>query len=286
MSDTPKCPDCGLELCRVFNGAGSMLNDDQFASVRAGDWFCVKCKGKRSASGHRYFWNSELRVVESLLGAGDGTTTAAPLGDDEAAATNRAYGLPPDESPARDTVVELIVAQLCALGDLAHQACEATTLDLCDEEAIRDVVRFMTARDSGGRDGVFGEQRREFWEKLGRALCSAAPFPEGGESARLREIESKRILGEAKGFFAAAKTLGSAVSDALSFGDRAGGSFLIREEDADQMQSAHDRYSAIEMDFEASLEEVAALSSTEERPAIRDFRITAGDPASTEEPKS
>lgn len=80
------------------------------------------------------------------------------------------FGLPPDESPARDTVVELLTAELLAVGEIAEAACEATTLNLQSEQDMRGLMRFLTARDSGGRDGRFGERKRVFWERLGRAL--------------------------------------------------------------------------------------------------------------------
>lgn len=81
------------------------------------------------------------------------------------------FGLPPDESPARDAVVELLTAELVAIGAFADEAGETSVFDLRDESAIRGLARFMTSRDSRGRDGVFGERRRVFWEKLGRALA-------------------------------------------------------------------------------------------------------------------
>lgn len=83
------------------------------------------------------------------------------------------FGLPPDESPARDTVVELLTAELLAVGALAYEAGEATTFDLRDASAVRGIARYMTARDSAGRDGEFGERKRVFWEKLGRALAES-----------------------------------------------------------------------------------------------------------------
>ena len=57
----PDCPKCGEPLQRVEQAYPKMLNDDQFASVRAGDWFCLACKGDRGKSGYRYFWERELR---------------------------------------------------------------------------------------------------------------------------------------------------------------------------------------------------------------------------------
>ncbi len=57
----PRCPDCGRVLQRVRRPSGSMLNDDQFDAVRAGDWFCASCPSNgRSNTSNRYFWDREL----------------------------------------------------------------------------------------------------------------------------------------------------------------------------------------------------------------------------------
>jgi hypothetical protein len=110
---------------------------------------------------------------------GAGASAPAPRREDE-----EAHGLPPDESPARDTVCDLLVAELRAVGDVAYEAGEATTLDLRDEAALRGLVRYMTARDSGGRDGVFGERKRVFWQRLGRALRASTPTTEPTDARR------------------------------------------------------------------------------------------------------
>jgi hypothetical protein len=101
------------------------------------------------------------------------------------AASPASFGLPPDESPARNTVVELLTAELLVVGETAYHAGETTTFDLRDEKAIRGILRYLTARDSGGRDGVFGERKRVFWERLGRALSSTA----GGPQCRIGEAK-------------------------------------------------------------------------------------------------
>jgi hypothetical protein len=64
MTETePTCPECGKAL-RPVHYTGGYLNRDQWEAVRAGDWFCESCKGTRSGSGYRYFWNGELVTVE------------------------------------------------------------------------------------------------------------------------------------------------------------------------------------------------------------------------------
>jgi hypothetical protein len=66
-SDEPACPHCARPLQEV-RYEGGYLNEDQFDSIRAGDWFCEQCPGwpKR----YRYFWNRDLAplVTESAGG--------------------------------------------------------------------------------------------------------------------------------------------------------------------------------------------------------------------------
>lgn len=80
------CPICGGPLERVLNFRGSMLNDYRFDAVRAGDYYCERCKGTEAKSGFKYFWNRELTregrkqfpaLVESLK-------QGASLGEGEA----------------------------------------------------------------------------------------------------------------------------------------------------------------------------------------------------------
>lgn len=52
------CPKCSQPLQRVRQSADSMLNAEQFAAIRSGDWFC-DCGGP-DTDGYRYFWQSEL----------------------------------------------------------------------------------------------------------------------------------------------------------------------------------------------------------------------------------
>jgi hypothetical protein len=55
----PVCPVCKRPLAKVEQDPGSMLNEYQFASVRAGDYFCRHCTGSRGRTGYRYFWLKE-----------------------------------------------------------------------------------------------------------------------------------------------------------------------------------------------------------------------------------
>jgi hypothetical protein len=53
-----QCPTCNAPLHRVRND--SPLNDDQFAAIRAGDYFCKQCTSNQALSGYRYYWERDL----------------------------------------------------------------------------------------------------------------------------------------------------------------------------------------------------------------------------------
>ena len=57
------CPDCNRELLKVHKPFDSCLNEEQFQSVRAGDWYCPICKGSRGKTSCRYFWDRELKEI-------------------------------------------------------------------------------------------------------------------------------------------------------------------------------------------------------------------------------
>lgn len=54
-----KCPKCG-ELLYIVRESSGYLNEEQFDSIRAGDYYCKSCKGNRGKSGYRYYWENEL----------------------------------------------------------------------------------------------------------------------------------------------------------------------------------------------------------------------------------
>ncbi len=60
LLERPLCPECGGLLGKVVQSSDSLLNEDQWAAERAGDWVCKKCSGTRGKSGRRFFWNHEL----------------------------------------------------------------------------------------------------------------------------------------------------------------------------------------------------------------------------------
>jgi hypothetical protein len=55
-----ECPDCGNDLQRVRQSEPKMYNSYQFDAVKAGDYFCDKCKSDKAMSGYKYFWKHEL----------------------------------------------------------------------------------------------------------------------------------------------------------------------------------------------------------------------------------
>lgn len=64
MRTNPECPTCGVPLHRVRRESGSMLNADQFDSVKAGDWFCDTCPNNgRGSPDFCYWWDSELKAA-------------------------------------------------------------------------------------------------------------------------------------------------------------------------------------------------------------------------------
>lgn len=60
----PQCPKCKVPMRRVRNPSGSMLNDDQFDAIRAGDWYCGCHNNGRGNTSNAYYWNSEVASAE------------------------------------------------------------------------------------------------------------------------------------------------------------------------------------------------------------------------------
>jgi hypothetical protein len=77
-----RCPGCGKKLQLVTQGPNSMLNKDQFDSVKAGDFYCETCPlrpGKVIAnSGYAYYWSNELRDLPGVIKSGT-TTSGDPV---------------------------------------------------------------------------------------------------------------------------------------------------------------------------------------------------------------
>lgn len=65
------CPQCGCDLVRVSNS--TPWNDDQWAAVKAGDYYCEACPDNgRGQSGLCYWWKSEVeahaeRACEAIM---------------------------------------------------------------------------------------------------------------------------------------------------------------------------------------------------------------------------
>ncbi len=55
-----KCPQCNGPLDEVPRHS-NWLNDEQYAAVKAGDWYCTSCpSNERGNSPFCYWWNSEV----------------------------------------------------------------------------------------------------------------------------------------------------------------------------------------------------------------------------------
>lgn len=61
VTKDPVCPACGESLEKVERPSDSYLNEEQFASVRNGDWFCKNCRDLSTRTRFRYWWDHELK---------------------------------------------------------------------------------------------------------------------------------------------------------------------------------------------------------------------------------
>ena len=59
-----RCPRCAKPLEHVTYPRGSMLNEDQWDAVRAGDWWCETCPSNGRGKAGAYFWNREIGAQE------------------------------------------------------------------------------------------------------------------------------------------------------------------------------------------------------------------------------
>ena len=63
------CPACGNALRLVKQSENSPLNEYQFDSVKAGDYYCEKCTGDQAqGSTFRYWWTRELSTHDCSCG--------------------------------------------------------------------------------------------------------------------------------------------------------------------------------------------------------------------------
>ena len=81
---------------------------------------------------------------------------------------------PVDESDERTEVVEAATELLCHAGEIGYESGEGHVFDLRDKKAVRGIMRYLTAVDSEGRDGPFGEKKQRLWSKIASALRRAA----------------------------------------------------------------------------------------------------------------
>lgn len=55
------CPCCKQPLQKVKQSSNSMLNAEQFDSIKAGDWYCTTCPSNgRGNSSFCYYWQHEV----------------------------------------------------------------------------------------------------------------------------------------------------------------------------------------------------------------------------------
>lgn len=66
----PTCPTCGGPLHEVLYPGGA-LNREQWASVRAGDWWCATCPDNGRGRSGAYWWAHELQAIADLRAAVD-----------------------------------------------------------------------------------------------------------------------------------------------------------------------------------------------------------------------
>lgn len=64
--ETPQCLRCGKPLRLVTNPPGSWMNDDQFDSVKRGDWYCEPCGDPIDKDGRSYFRESQVRSASPV----------------------------------------------------------------------------------------------------------------------------------------------------------------------------------------------------------------------------
>ena len=59
---SPSCPQCQAPLCPVTYPSDSFLNEDQWRSLRNGDYYCKHCPPERPLpQRYRYYWAHELQ---------------------------------------------------------------------------------------------------------------------------------------------------------------------------------------------------------------------------------
>jgi len=61
MSEKRVCPECSNPLEKVIYPAYKMLNEYQWDSIKAGDYFCIHCKSDAAKSGYKYFWERDIK---------------------------------------------------------------------------------------------------------------------------------------------------------------------------------------------------------------------------------
>jgi hypothetical protein len=124
--ETPSCPYCARPLTPV-RYPGGYLNEDQFDSIRKGDWFCENCPGW--ATQYRYFWNSELASRSSA------PSDAVPAFDADGESTQYRGPEIPGAAPSEGPTPALPVP--------AQEAEALAELDRLIVEQVRSVVMLL-----------------------------------------------------------------------------------------------------------------------------------------------
>jgi len=57
-----RCPCCNLELQEVIQPENSFLNEYQWESIKAGDYYCINCKPDIEGMKYKYFWKKEIKL--------------------------------------------------------------------------------------------------------------------------------------------------------------------------------------------------------------------------------
>lgn len=154
----PDCPQCGKPLSKVEYPENSMLNQYQFDAVRAGDWFCVHCKGTEAKSGWKYWWNKDINDSADKIPPSAVPRESLYVIEDslQQLADTRAAAEADGDTEALKVIDQLEFNYLLQRGEkidsyagLIHK--REDTADLCEKEAARLLDRAKAARNDVAR---------------------------------------------------------------------------------------------------------------------------------------
>ena len=61
VASPKRCPVCNIQLMEVRQAEGSLLNEQQWAAVRAGDYYCQNCPPDKDMR-YKYWWKKEVKA--------------------------------------------------------------------------------------------------------------------------------------------------------------------------------------------------------------------------------